>query len=75
MLVLHDLNQAARYSHHLIAMREGRIVAEGPPAEIITEAVVTDVFGLRCQVVADPVAGTPLVVPIGRNSRWRTGAG
>ena len=72
VLVLHDLNQAARYSHHLIAMRDGRLVAEGPPAEIITEALVTDVFGLRCRVVADPVAGTPLVVPIGRRSRWRT---
>ncbi len=46
VLVLHDLNHAARYSHHLIAMRDGRIVAQGTPAEVITEELVHDVFGL-----------------------------
>lgn len=64
--VLHDLNQAARFGTHLIAMRDGAIVAEGPPAEIVTAELVEDVFGLRCLVVPDPVAGTPHVVPLGR---------
>ncbi len=68
VLVLHDLNQAARYSHHLIAMRDGGFVAEGTPAEIITETLVHEVFGLRCQIITDPVAGTPMVVPIGRHN-------
>jgi iron complex transport system ATP-binding protein len=68
VLVLHDLNQAARYSHHLIAMRDGGIVAQGAPDEVITETLVRDVFGLRCQVIVDPVAGTPMVVPIGRHN-------
>jgi iron complex transport system ATP-binding protein len=68
ILVLHDLNHAARYSHHLIAMRDGRLVAQGTPAEIITEQLVHEVFGLRCQVMTDPVAGTPMVVPIGRHN-------
>ncbi len=67
VLVLHDLNHAARYSHHLIAMRGGRIVAEGPPAEVVNEELVADVFGLSCKVITDPVAGTPLVIPIGRH--------
>jgi iron complex transport system ATP-binding protein len=67
VLVLHDLNHAARYSDHLIAMRDGRIVAEGPPAEVITEALVHEVFGLASQVISDPVTATPLVVPIGRH--------
>ena len=66
-LVLHDLNQAARYSHHLIAMHGGRLVAQGPPADVITEELVQQVFGLRCLVVPDPVARTPMVVPIGRH--------
>ncbi|MGR7003154.1 ABC transporter ATP-binding protein [Yinghuangia aomiensis] len=61
--VLHDLNQAARYATHLIAMRDGRIVAEGPPADIVTADLVGDVFGLRCRVIADPETGTPLVIP------------
>ncbi|MBN9792695.1 Fe(3+)-dicitrate ABC transporter ATP-binding protein [Pseudonocardia sp. TMWB2A] len=64
--VLHDLNHAARYGTHLIAMKDGDVVAEGPPAEIVTADLVEEVFGLRCIVVADPVAGTPAVVPLGR---------
>jgi iron complex transport system ATP-binding protein len=67
VLVLHDLNQASRYSHHLVAMKDGRVVAEGPPSEVITERLVDEVFGLRCRVITDPVAGTPMVVPIGRH--------
>ncbi|MEU1496606.1 ABC transporter ATP-binding protein [Streptomyces sp. NPDC005732] len=61
--VLHDLNQAARYADHLVAMKAGRIVAQGPPAEVVTAELVQDVFGLSCVVVPDPVTGGPLVVP------------
>jgi iron complex transport system ATP-binding protein len=67
VLVLHDLNQACRYSHHLIAMRAGRIVAEGEPAGLVTEELVRDVFDLPCRVVSDPVSDTPMVIPIGRH--------
>ncbi|MFF1712888.1 ABC transporter ATP-binding protein [Streptomyces sp. NPDC058268] len=63
VVVLHDLNQAARYADHLVAMRTGRIVAEGAPADVVTEDLVRDVFGLECVVVPDPVTGSPLVVP------------
>ena len=62
--VLHDLNQAARFATHLIAMRDGRIVAQGPPAEVLTSELVEGVFGLRCLVTPDPVSGTPQVVPL-----------
>jgi iron complex transport system ATP-binding protein len=48
-------------------MRDGRLVAQGPPGDVITESLVTEVFGLACRVVDDPVSGTPLVVPIGRH--------
>jgi iron complex transport system ATP-binding protein len=67
VMVLHDLNQACRYSHHLIAMRQGAVAAEGPPAEVITEELVNHVFNLQCRVTRDPVSGTPLVIPIGRH--------
>ncbi|MEU3084768.1 MULTISPECIES: ABC transporter ATP-binding protein [Streptomyces] len=63
VLVLHDLNQAARYADHLIAFREGRVVAEGTPAEVVTAGLVREIFGLECVVVPDPVTGSPLVVP------------
>jgi iron complex transport system ATP-binding protein len=61
--VLHDLNQAARYADHLVAMRAGAVVAAGPPREILTADLVRDVFGLDCVVVPCPVTGAPLVVP------------
>ena len=72
VLVLHDLNHACRYGHHLIAMRDGAIVAEGTPSDIVTTELVEEVFDLRCQLVSDPVSGTPMVVPIGRHA---SGAG
>ncbi|HWK30130.1 MAG TPA: ABC transporter ATP-binding protein [Solirubrobacter sp.] len=65
-LVLHDLNHACRYAHHLVAIRDGRVAAAGPPAEIVDEALVERVFGLRARVLPDPVTGTPMCVPIGR---------
>jgi iron complex transport system ATP-binding protein len=65
VMVLHDLNLAARYADRLVAMRDGRIVASGTPHEVITEELLAEVFGLDARVIADPVAGTPLVVPVG----------
>nr|WP_245961608.1 ABC transporter ATP-binding protein [Quadrisphaera granulorum] len=67
VMVLHDLNLAARYSDHLVALRQGRLVAQGSPREVVTADLVEEVFGMRAQVITDPVAGTPLVVPIGRH--------
>ncbi|ALJ20721.1 ABC transporter ATP-binding protein [Microbacterium sp. No. 7] len=61
--VLHDLNQSARYATHLVAMKEGRIVAQGAPADIVTSDLVHDVFGVRARIVPDPETGGPLVVP------------
>lgn len=65
VVVLHDLNLACRYAHHLVAMRDGAIVAAGSPDEVITEDSVREVFGMDCVIISDPVSGTPLVVPIG----------
>lgn len=61
--MLHDLNQAARYADRLVAMKEGRIVAEGRPGDIVTAGLVREVFGLDAVIVPDPVTGSPLVVP------------
>lgn len=63
VMVLHDINQASRYAHHLIAMRDGHVVAEGDPREIVDHGLICDVFGLECHVVRDPVSGTPLCLP------------
>ncbi|MGH3693989.1 MAG: ABC transporter ATP-binding protein [Pseudonocardiaceae bacterium] len=69
VMVLHDLNMAARYAQRLIAMRGGKIIAQGAPHDVLTEPLLHEVFGLDAQVLIDPIAGTPLVVPVGRRSR------
>ncbi|MEJ8647237.1 ABC transporter ATP-binding protein [Streptomyces sp. MS1.AVA.3] len=74
--VLHDLNHAARYATHLIAMKDGAVVAEGAPSDIVTAELVERVFGLSCQIIEDPETGTPLVVPAARKPRkGGTGSG
>ncbi|WP_116245405.1 ABC transporter ATP-binding protein [Nocardiopsis sp. FIRDI 009] len=67
VMVLHDLNLAARYSDHLVAMREGRVHASGRPRDVVTEDLVRDVFGLSAKVYPDPVSGTPSLSPLVRN--------
>ncbi|MEV4311073.1 ABC transporter ATP-binding protein [Actinocrispum sp. NPDC049592] len=71
VMVLHDLNLAARYSHRLVAMRAGEIVAQGDPHDVLTEQLLRDVFDLDAKIMTDPVAGTPMVVPIGSRHRGR----
>jgi iron complex transport system ATP-binding protein len=67
VMVLHDLNLAVRYADHLVAMRDGRVVAAGAPRDVVDAGLVRDVFDLRSVVVPDPVTGDPLVVPVGRS--------
>ena len=62
--VLHDLNQAARYASHIIVMSAGAVMAAGAPQEVLTSALVEEVFGLRSIVIPDPVTGTPMIVPL-----------
>lgn len=64
--VLHDLNQAARYADEVVVMNHGQVVASGAPSEVMTSDLVAEVFGLACEMVADPQSGTPMVVPLAR---------
>lgn len=64
VMVLHDLNQACRYADCLVAVYRGQIYAQGAPEQVMTEAMVREVFGLDCRIVADPVAGTPMCIPL-----------
>ena len=67
VMVLHDLNLAARYADELVAVRDGRVEAQGSPEEIVTAELVESVFGLKSLVIPDPVSGSPLVLPNGRH--------
>lgn len=62
--VLHDLNQAARYAEHIVMLKGGKITAAGRPEHVISEAAIADVFGVHSVIIRDPVAGTPLCVPL-----------
>ncbi|MGK7901595.1 MAG: ABC transporter ATP-binding protein [Hormoscilla sp.] len=66
VMVLQDLNQACRYADRLIALRNGEIQIQGAPADVMTEGTVRLVFDLDCRIISDPVAGTPMCVPVGR---------
>jgi iron complex transport system ATP-binding protein len=67
VMVLHDLNLAARYSDELVAMKDGRVHVTGTPHDVVTAQHVEEVFGLANQITTDPVSGQPMVTPIGRH--------
>jgi iron complex transport system ATP-binding protein len=67
VMVLHDMNLAARYSDHLFALRSGRVVAGGAPSDVMTSELIREVFDLDALVVSDPVSGSPIVLPRGRH--------
>ncbi|GAC59000.1 putative ABC transporter ATP-binding protein [Gordonia hirsuta DSM 44140 = NBRC 16056] len=65
VMVLHDLNLAARYSDHIVVMSDGEVIAEGTPAQILRAELLERAFGLTSVIVDDPVSGGPMVVPVG----------
>ncbi|MEO0869242.1 MAG: ABC transporter ATP-binding protein [Cyanobacteria bacterium J06642_11] len=72
VIVLHELNQACRYGDHLIVMKDGQVYAQGNPEQVMGEDLVREVFGLDCRIVPDPVAGTPLCIPMGRKIKVKS---
>jgi iron complex transport system ATP-binding protein len=67
VMVLHDMNLAARYADHMFALRAGRLVAGGTPQEVMTSELIREVFDLDALILADPVSGTPIILPRGRH--------
>jgi len=68
-MVLHDLNLASRYAHHIVAVHNKTIYAKGNPEDIITREMVRKVFALECEISVDPLFGTPLCIPYGRGRK------
>ena len=69
VMVLHDINLSARYADYIFAMKGGRLICEGTPAEVITEENIRSIYDLDSIVIADPFSGTPMAVPKGRYKR------
>jgi iron complex transport system ATP-binding protein len=72
VMVLHDVNLACRYAHHIVAVSDGKIYAAGPPSEIVDERLIRDVFAMECRMISDPVYGSPMCIPIGARGRTPT---
>ncbi|QDX91700.1 ABC transporter ATP-binding protein [Brevibacillus laterosporus] len=66
VMVLHDLNLACRYAHHLIAVQDKQIYAQGSPETVLTERMVEHVFRMQSKIISDPMYGTPMCIPVGR---------
>lgn len=66
VMVLHDINLSARYADYLFAVKNGKLIAEGAPNDIVTSELIKETFNLDCQVINDPISNTPLVLPISR---------
>ena len=66
VMVLHDLASACRYADHLIAMLDGQIVAQGAPAEVVTPALVRELYQVECTLLLDPDTGSPLLANVRR---------
>ncbi|MFD4657220.1 ABC transporter ATP-binding protein [Kitasatospora sp. NPDC058444] len=71
VLVLHDLSTACRYADHMVAMRDGRVAAQGAPRDIVTPELVRELYGVESVILTDPVHGTPVVCPVGLAPRAR----
>lgn len=75
VMVLHDLNLACRYAHHIVAIRNKQIYAQGKPEHVINCKLVKEVFQMDCQVMIDPLFGTPLCIPHGKGRCVLQGVG
>ena len=73
VMILHDLNLSCRYADYLVAIQQGKVYATGTPEQVMTEETVRDVFDLQCRIVSDPLANTPMCIPIGRKVQRNLG--
>lgn len=64
IMILHDLNQAARYSKRIVVLKDGRIYRDGTPGEIISEPVLRDVFNIKVKVFTDREYNCPFFLPL-----------
>ena len=69
VMVIHELNQAARSSDHLLAMKAGELRYEGSPKEVLTQEMLAEVFGIDAEILEDPRAGSPYCIPYAREKK------
>lgn len=60
VMVLHDLNHAARFADHIVAMKDGQIIKAGSPEEVIVSDVLREVFRIDAEIGLDPRTQKPI---------------
>ncbi|MET3697461.1 iron complex transport system ATP-binding protein [Bacillus oleivorans] len=75
VMVLHDINLACRYAHNIVAIKDRKVYAQGKPETVITDQLVKEVFQMECEVMKDPLFGTPLCIPYGKGRQILKKAG
>ncbi len=65
VMVVHDLNHAARYAQHMVAIKKGKVMHQGVPKEVMTSAMLQEIFGIEADIIPDPRTGAPLCIPYG----------
>jgi len=66
VMVLHDINLACRYADHIVAVKNGEIITQGTPSEVVDAAMIEEVFQLKSEVIMDPLYRTPMIIPYGK---------
>ncbi len=67
VMVLHEINLSVRYADHLFVVKNGQILAEGPPSSVVTETLIEEVYGIASHILTDPMTGAPMMIPVGRH--------
>ena len=71
VMVLHDINLSCRYADYLFAIKNGRLIAEGKPENILNDKLIKDIYNMEAKIITDPVSKSPMIVPIGRHNKSR----
>ncbi|MDF2958845.1 MAG: yusV [Paenibacillus sp.] len=74
VMVLHDLNLACRYAHHIVAVNNKGIHSQGLPEDIVTKSMIREVFGMECEIGTDLLFGTPVCIPHGKGRKISSGS-
>ena len=64
IMVLHDLNQAAKYADRMVVLARGSVYADGPPRDVYTEEMLSEVFNIEATIIEEPTTGATHAIPL-----------
>ena len=70
VMVLHDINLSTKYADYLFAMKDGKLIKQGTPSEIITDDTIKEIYGIDSVIIPDPISNSPLVIPVSAHDNY-----